>query len=156
GPSSPNTPAPACRLTSSTALVRPNRRVRSLISTFMAFPFGIPVAAPAVAAQTAANAGQGRTSAVPVMTAGSRTYQATPPSPTGPAVTRALADRARVAAASASADRGSGPASRRNRPAAQRTDLRGARTAGSATRRGSSQKLSVMTLDGNGRPITLP
>ena len=40
GPSSPNTPAPASRLTPSTARVRPNRRVRSLISTFMTFLSG--------------------------------------------------------------------------------------------------------------------
>ena len=40
GPSSPNTPAPASRLTPATARVRPNRRVRSLISTFMTFLSG--------------------------------------------------------------------------------------------------------------------
>ncbi len=34
GPSSPKTPGPACRLTPATAVVRPNRLVRSVISMF--------------------------------------------------------------------------------------------------------------------------
>ena len=35
GPSRPNTPGPACRLTPATAWLRPNRLVRSMISTFI-------------------------------------------------------------------------------------------------------------------------
>ena len=35
GPSSPNTPGPARRSTSATAMVRPNERLRPVISTFM-------------------------------------------------------------------------------------------------------------------------
>ena len=35
GPSNPNTPGPARRSTPATAVVRPNRRVRPVISTFM-------------------------------------------------------------------------------------------------------------------------
>ena len=56
GPSSPNTPAPASRVTPATAWVRPNRRVRSVISTFMTFLSESGSRTATIAAQPAANA----------------------------------------------------------------------------------------------------
>ena len=38
GPSSPNTPGPVCRSTPATASVRPNRRVKPVISMFIMPP----------------------------------------------------------------------------------------------------------------------
>jgi hypothetical protein len=70
-------------------------------------------------------------------------------------VTPSLADRARVAAASASAQTADRDQRVGGAGAAARTDLRGALATGSGTHCGSG-KLSVMELDGNGRPITVP
>ena len=56
GPSRPNTPGPACRSTPATAWVRPNRRVSSVISTFMRFLSGSGWRYTAIAAQPAATA----------------------------------------------------------------------------------------------------